>query len=128
VKHIRDAPHPGGSDRRGHHVTPHAEDDIRFEAVDDAKPRAQGGGHDGREREVLPDGVAVQPADSDGRQLEARLGHELLFGTAGAPDHEHSTVRLLSAKSSGDGERRVEVPAGPAASYQKPHPSSLSLS
>jgi hypothetical protein len=41
-----------------------------------------------------------------------------LFRPASAADQEQCTIRLLSAKRSGDCERRKQVPAGPSASDQ----------
>jgi len=125
VQNVWDAAQPSRGDRRRHHVAAHAEHDVGAEGVDDAKAGSEGQRDDRWEGDVLPQRVAVQPADVDGRQLEPGGRDEALLGTARAPDQQQGTVRFLSAKGSGDCEGGIKVPAGPAARYQKAHSSSV---
>jgi hypothetical protein len=125
VQHVRDAAQPSRGDRRRHHVAAHAEHDVGAEGVDDAETGSERHGDDRRQDDVLPQRVAVQPADVDGRQLEPGSRDQALLGTARAPDQQQGTVRFLSAKGSGDCEGGIKVPAGPAARYQKAHLSSV---
>src|SRR6202022_1108855 len=108
-------------DRGRHHVPAHAEHDVRVEAIDDAKAAAQGRGNDNRQREVLPERIAVEPAHVDSGEVETLGGNEPHLRAALAPNEQQSAIRLLSAKRVRDRERRIEVPTGPAASYQKSH-------
>ncbi len=124
MQDVRNPAHSSRRHRGGHHVAAHAEHHIGPEAIDDAESGAQRGRYDHGQGDVLPEGVAVEPADVHRRELEARGGHELLLRAAAASDQEHRAVRLLGAKRSGDRERRIQVPSGPAASDQKPHLSS----
>jgi len=78
----------------------------------------QGGRDETRQGEVLPRRVAVQAADADRGQVEAGGGHELFLRSAFAADEQQSTIRRLSAKRLRDRERRIQVPAGSAASDQ----------
>src|ERR1700694_1297274 len=127
MQHVRDAAHPSRCDSRRHHVTAHAEHDVRPELIDDAEPGAQGCRDDGWKHKVLPDRVTVETADADCGQLEAGSRQQPLLGRARAPDQQPVNVRFLSAKGPRDRERRIKVPAGPAASYQKTHLSSYFL-
>ena len=124
MQDVRDLSHARGRHRRRHHVAAHAEHDIGLEAVDDGEPGAQRHGDDRRQGEVLPRRVAVEAAHVDRGQIEAGPRHQPLLGTALAPDQQESAIWLLSAKRVRDGERRIQVPTGPAASYQQPHLSS----
>ena len=121
MQHIRKTADASGGNRGGHHVAAHAEYDVRPEAVDDAERCAQRQRDKRRQREVLPQCVTVEPADPDGFQLETRGRDEPLLRAALAPDEQDGTARFLSAKRPRDRERRIQVPAGPAASDQKAH-------
>jgi hypothetical protein len=124
VQHVRNAAQASRRHGRSHHVAAHAEHDVRAEPIDDAEAGSKGRRDQVGQGEVLPGRVTVEPADAHRRQLEAGRGHEPLFRAAAASDEQHRAVRLLGAKRSGDRERRIQVPSGPAASDQKPHLSS----
>ena len=124
MQHVRNAAHPGGRHRGSHDVAAHAKHHVGPKPVDDAQSGANGRRDEVRQSQVLPQGIAVEAANTHRLELEARRRHQPFFRTTGAPDEQNGAAWLLTAKRSRDGERRIQVPAGPAASDQKSHPTS----
>src|SRR5207245_10971367 len=101
---------------RGRHLArAPAEPDVRLEAIDDSEAAPQCRRDDDRQREVLPERVAVEPAHVDGGEVETLRGNEPHLRATLAPDQQQSAIRLLSAKRVRDRERRLAVPTGPNA-------------
>ena len=121
VEDIWNAAHAGSGEGRRHDVSTHAEHDIGPEAVNDAERTPQRERDEQRERNVLPQRITVESAHPDSFELEPGGGYKPLLRTTLASHQEYGAIRLFSAERSRDRESRIQVPAGPAASDQKPH-------
>ncbi len=124
VEHVRHPAQASSEEGRRHGVAADAQDDVRLEGVDDREAPREGRRQDDRQGDVGEEGIAVQTLDGDRLQVEPGPRDDAFLRSAPAADQEDRRARILSAAGLRDGERRVQVTAGPAPRYQQSHPTS----